>query len=355
MTGSNDSDDLAAFLASGAAHNQAGKFEEAAADFRRGLALATDASSGAGPEQSEAAFGLAAALRALEDYEEAERIYERALMLDPDPAEPYWELGFTREMLGNEDGAASAYRECLAREADHGVARHLLDALTGATTAAAPDDYVTALFDDYAEDFDRSMAVDLQYTVPDTLARKLDEICARPGRGNTAGPTFTRILDLGAGTGLTGFAIQQFTADMHAVDLSPEMLALAKARGIYSNTFATGMATFLAAPEKEFPNAHQNYDLLISGDALVYIGDLAPLFRNAGQRLAPGGWFLFTVEAAENEDFVLQDTGRYAHGARYLHTIASEAGFGPGTLDTFTPRRDGGTDIKGLLGAFPIN
>ncbi|MEE2760299.1 MAG: tetratricopeptide repeat protein [Pseudomonadota bacterium] len=352
MTGTNDSNDLTALLASGAAHNQAGEFDEAVADFKRALALASDVSSGPGLEQSEAAFGLAAALRALEDYEEAEPVYEHAFSLDPDPAEPYWELGYTREMLGNRVGAAWAYRECLAREADHGVARHLLDALTGATTASAPDDYVTALFDDYAKDFDRSMAEDLQYTVPDALARKLGEICARPE--NTAGATFTRTLDLGAGTGLTGTAIRKFAADIHAVDLSPEMLALATARGIYSKTFAAGMAAFLAAPEKEFPGAHQSYDLLISGDALVYIGDLAPLFRSAGQRLIPGGWFLFTVEAAENEDFVLQNTGRYAHGARYLRTIAAEAGFHPGTLDAITPRRDGGTDIKGLLGAFPI-
>ena len=77
--------------------------------------------------------------------------------MDPEPAEPYWALGYTREMLGDKRGAAAAYRECLARDASHGVARHLLDALMGTTRSAAPDAYIVALFGDYAEDFERSM------------------------------------------------------------------------------------------------------------------------------------------------------------------------------------------------------
>ena len=135
-------EDMNALIAEGAAANQTGDFESAAAAYRQALRLA--------PENSQAMFGLAAALRALGDYQEAERFYSRALAIDPAPAEPYWELGYTREMLGDNQGAAAAYEQCLARDAGHGVAQHLLDALTGTTSDAAHNDYVAALFDDYS-------------------------------------------------------------------------------------------------------------------------------------------------------------------------------------------------------------
>ncbi len=332
-----------ALIAEGATANQGGDFEGAAAAYRPALHLA--------PENSEAAFGLAAAFRALGDYREAERFYSRALAIDPAPAEPYWELGYTREMLGDNPGAAAAYKECLARDAGHGVARHLLDALTGTTTDAAPDDYVAALFDDYAEDFERSMTEDLHYSVPVSMAAKLAAICGAKVWGPSgAGPAqFHRGLDLGAGTGLTGAAIAAFTGDLDGVDLSSEMLELAKARGIYSQTFVAGMTEFLDEP---MAGAHLHYDLMVSGDALVYVGDLAPLFAGAYRRLNPGGWFLFTVELANGDDFTLRSTGRYAHGPEYLQRSAGAAGFEPVSLEPITPRRDGSHDIQGLLGAF---
>lgn len=336
-------DDVDVLIARGAAANQAGDFEGAAAAYRQALRIE--------PDNSGAVFGLAAGLRALGDYQQAERLYSRALAMDPAPAEPYWELGYTREMLGDNQGAAAAYEQCLARDGGHGVARHLLDALIGATTDAAPDDYVAALFDDYAEDFERSMTEDLHYSVPASMARKLATICTAdaPGQGGSDAPQFARGLDLGAGTGLTGAAIATFAGEWHGVDLSSEMLKLARGSGVYSQTFVAGMTDFLAEP---MAGAHQHYDLMVSGDALVYVGDLATLFAGVHRRLNPGGWFLFTVELANAGEFVLQSTGRYAHGAEYLRKSAAAAGFQPGSLEPITPRRDAGHDIQGLLGAF---
>ena len=70
--------------------------------------------------------------------------------------------------------------------------------------------------------------------------------------------------------------------------------------------------------------------------------------------LNAGGWFLFTGETARQGDFALQSTGRFAHGAGYLRTLAAANRFAPGSLDPITPRRDGSHDIQGLLGAFQI-
>ncbi|MAF49727.1 MAG: hypothetical protein CMM10_15835 [Rhodospirillaceae bacterium] len=333
---------LDAGIALGAAYNQQGEFEAAAAAYRRILNL--DAG------HTEATFGLASALRASGDYEQAEPYYERALAMHPGPAEPYWELGFTREMLGRKAAAIEAYEACLARDPDHGVARHLLDALTGTTSARAPADYVAALFDDYAEDFERSMAEDLHYAVPGSIADKITEIC-ETRRRIAKTPSFARVLDLGAGTGLTGAAIGHLAGELHGVDLSPKMLELANRGGLYDRAFVADMAAFLnPPPQGEYRGAFPNYDLIVSGDALVYLGDLAPVFAGAAGRLNPGGWFLFTVELLPEGAYALQSTGRYAHSTGYIRETASGAGFKLDSLDPITPRRDGTRNIEGLLG-----
>jgi len=178
------------------------------------------------------------------------------------------------------------------------------------------------------------------------MVAKLAEICA-PIRARPGAPHFHRALDLGAGTGLTGASIGPYAGEMHGLDLSPEMLELANRSGVYSRTFVAGMTDFLTDPPA---GAHRSYDFIVAGDALVYLGDLAPLFTGAVRRLNPGGWFLFTVEALAAGDFTLQTTGRYPHGAEYIRVLALDAGFEPGNLDRITPRRDGA--VTGLLGCF---
>ena len=71
-------------------------------------------------------------------------------------------------MSGDKEGAEIAYRSCLAQHPDHGMASHLLAAMTGAKTIRAPKNYVRDLFDDYAETFDKDLVSDLNYVVPPT-------------------------------------------------------------------------------------------------------------------------------------------------------------------------------------------
>src|SRR3546814_7690729 len=97
------------------------------------------------------------------------------------------------------DLAVAAFSRYLALSPDdrHGALPHL--ALLGAAPApdALPVAYVTALFDEYAPRFERSLLVDLGYRGPEQV---LDAVAAIRG----AAAAFSAVLDLGCGTGLVG-------------------------------------------------------------------------------------------------------------------------------------------------------
>ena len=100
----------------------------------------------AAPSNPDALFGLAAVLRVTEYYVDAVSFYERGLEAEPDRTEAYWELAYSREMTGNKNGAEVAYKLCLESHPDHGMATHLLAAMTGAKTPRAPKNYIRDLY-----------------------------------------------------------------------------------------------------------------------------------------------------------------------------------------------------------------
>ncbi|MGA7655792.1 MAG: tetratricopeptide repeat protein, partial [Methylocella sp.] len=93
---------------------------------------------------------------------------------------------------GRKEAAIRLGEALLERVPDDPVIGYHLDALRGHAYERAPCNYVKASFDKYAPDFDRHLVDVLGYRVPDKLYPLLVE----------TGLTFSRILDLGCGTGL---------------------------------------------------------------------------------------------------------------------------------------------------------
>src|SRR5690606_20651824 len=106
------------------------------------------------------------------------------------------------------------------------------------------------------------------------------------------------------------------------VDLSPEMLARARARGCYDELHVSDIVSAMeASPEP--------IDLLTAGDVFVYIGDLEPVLRAASRALRPGGLFAFSterLEATTGPGFKLLSTARYAHRPEYVRELADRFG-----------------------------
>ena len=295
---------------------------EAAACFERALALK--------PGLAEAWLGLGHALHQARRYDDALAAFGRA----PELAEAW--LGRARALrrLRRMEEAIGAYRQALAQGGDGEVIRYYLASLGAETApAAAPRRLVSTVFDSYSDRYDQHVLGALRYQTPDLLfaatvrllpARKLD------------------VLDLGCGTGLLGARFHPFARALTGVDISANMIKLARRRQIYHDLVCGELIEFLQGRSGEL-------DLAVAADVLVYFGDLAPVFREVRRSLRDGGLFAFSVEAGEQGDFVLRSTLRYAHSAAYLRQLSQDHGFAVETIDTKVLRQEDGNDVVGHL------
>ena len=258
-------------------------------------------------------YGLA--VRGLHDYAAAALWFARAAKGDPALPDVYLNLGFVLAELGRRDDAIAALRSAVERAPASAAARHMLASLDGSNPAAPPIDYVRALFDEYAPRFERELTVDLGYRVPQILRGLID--AARPA------VTFQRALDLGCGTGLSGIAVKDRVTEIVGVDVAKAMIAEARAKKVYTALFSMEIAAYLASNDAR----RKPFDLVLAADVFIYVGKLDEIFATLAQRMAFNALFAFSVEGHDGDDFVLCESGRYAHGVAYIERLAAEHGF----------------------------
>ena len=264
---------------------------------------------------------------------------EQSLERAPDWPPALFALGEARAKLGDAIGAAEAFRASLAADSADalGAAARLALLGEGEPPRDLPRAYVARLFDDYALRFNRHLVEQLAYRGPALIAAAID--AAAPGR------RFARALDLGCGTGLAGAALRARVERLEGVDLSPVMLAKARQRGHYDALEAADMVVHL----RRFGAA---FDLIVAVDALVYCGDLQPVFVAAAAALAPSGLFAFTIEAFDGEGYRLRETMRFAHAPAYVEASAAAAALSRLFVEAAAARREKGADVAGLTAVY---
>ena len=247
------------------------------------------------------------------DYDAAIAHFGRAVSMDAESRDAVWGLAEAWHYKEDADNAREWYVRYLELAPGDPEASHMIAALSeGRPPSRAGDAYVRALFDNFAEDFDRILVDDLGYKVPGLLH---DAVTAALPEG--AGGL--NVLDAGCGTGLAGEKFQALARRLEGIDLSREMIKQARARGIY-DSLRVGELTHL------LNSTRARYDLIVAADVLVYLGDLAPVLTAAASALARGGLLAFTVERHDGAGFALTASGRYAHNTDYVRQTAETAG-----------------------------
>lgn len=271
------------------------------------------------------------------DYRAAVELFEQAIERAPSWPTAYWSLGKARRELGDLTGAAAAFRECLRVDPSDmlGASLALAELDAAVTIDAAPHAYVKALFDAYAEAFDKALVERLDYSTPQRLAAAIRTAREGPGR-------FVRALDLGCGTGLAGEAIVADVAWLEGVDLSDGMIAEARNKGVYDKL---DVADLMAALHQRA----EQYDLILAADVLIYFGDLAKVFSALSARLQPSGLVAFSVEKGGGADWSVQPSLRFAHSADYVAKVVRAAGLDLVSVEEAALRKDRGADVAGLL------
>lgn len=241
--------------------------------------------------------------------------------------------------LGRTDEAADILETAIPDDVDGLFGARLKLAALGRlpVPATPPVAYVRGLFDDYADRFDKALVDGLAYRVPWLLAERL----AVAGRLTGRASGFARALDLGCGTGLMADALSGRAGHLTGVDLSPEMVAHAEAKGMYDALAVDDVVSYVRSNTGP-------WDLVTAADVFVYLGALEAVFAAVSGKLAPGGVFAFSCERGE-ADYVLRESLRYAHGEDYLRRLAAQNGLRVLTVDREILRMDRGKPVDGLL------
>ena len=304
-----------------------GQVDEALASRTRALALA--------PADPEVALEQAVALM------QSGRVAESAAALlalvreRADDAQAWAWLGRARLRLGEAASAREAFERARMLAPDDAVVAHFLASLRGELPDRVEDDYIQQLFDDFADRFELTLVDRLGYSVPARLAAVLRAQGAQAARS---------VLDLGCGTGLMAVELARDGRMIDGVDLSPRMLEHARAKGVYRELVAAEIGAFLAQARG------RSWELIVAADVFVYVGSLAPMFAAVRDRLAPGGWFAFSLESSAGEGVeLLPATGRYRHAPAAAVRELEFAGFVGIVREPLVIRHEVGQPVAGEL------
>jgi predicted TPR repeat methyltransferase len=282
------------------------RFPEATEAFAKAVETA--------PNLAEGHLNYAAMLRRSNRLPEAAASFRRAVELNPMLSLAHLHLGTALYLMGLHDEARQAYANWLQIEPDNPIAKHMGAANgAGAVPSRASDEFIRVSFDNMAAAFDEKMA-SLNYCAPELLADAIAKRLKPDGALD--------VLDAGCGTGLCGPILLPYARHLCGVDLSLPMIECATQRNLYHQLVAGELTEFLFSHP-------QAYDLIVSGDTLIYFGSLDQVMQAVSSALRPEGVFAFTLERLdqpEDRDFYLNPHGRYSHRESYVRQVLQDAG-----------------------------
>jgi predicted TPR repeat methyltransferase len=260
--------------------------------------------------------------------------YQTAIKLDPVYVAAHNNLGIALERQGERHAAVKSFKQACKLDPENASIRHILAALSGQHTASAPNDFVEGLFDDYAVRFDQSLVDQLKYNVPKLIAELVLKQQSETPLGS--------IIDLGCGTGLAGVELKGFCKEIEGIDLSQKMLAKARQKNVYSKLNHTGIIEYLT-------EAPLDFDLFLSTDVFVYVGELSEVFRLIKSRNKRPGRLAFSTEHTKKADFFLETSGRYSHSKSYIDSLCNKFDYRLLNFSTIDLRKSGSEFITGGL------
>jgi predicted TPR repeat methyltransferase len=308
-----------------------GRFEEAEASYRAAIA--------ADPNHPDVYHNLAVVFERTGRMQDALEAHCKHITLRPRQPDAHRHLAIAYAILGEHEKAVAVCEEWVRNCPDDPRARHALAAHSGRDVPLrAANDYVEAVFDDFAESFEAKLAR-LEYRAPTLVGDAVAAAVPAPQRT-------LDVLDLGCGTGLCGPLLAPFARRLVGVDLSQGMMNYAREKQVYDELVHAELTAYL----QQQPPA--SVDVIVTADTLVYFGALEPVAAAAAAALRPGGVLVFTVEEATQPEhaaaYVLQRHGRYAHGESYVSRVLTDAGLRP-HIGRGELRFESGLPVAGLV------
>lgn len=268
------------------------------------------------PNNIDALYHLGVIASALAKADIAKDYFSKVIELKPEHANSHHNLATAYLHLEKRDLALNHFEKALALEPNNQTAAHMVAAIRGETLpSGAPIGFTRALFDQYAYSYDEHVKKQLSYQVPTLLRQAIAPYSHLK--------TDWLTLDLGCGSGLCAPYFADLATHLTGVDLSPNMLELAKRHGGYDTLVCNDALSYLNTQKPA------TFNLIIAADVFVYFGSLDEIFSACKRVLKIDGYFTFSIETLQDDDkdYQLTSTGRYAHRPTYIKALLPQCGF----------------------------
>ncbi len=244
----------------------------------------------------------------LKSWNNAKQNFLKAFNMNSKKALYAYNIACCEYELNNEKEAIIFLEKAIDLNPNYEQATHLLSSLNGNNVEKAPSNYVEELFDNYAENFENHLVKKLKYST-----KRVRDIILKFSNKKT----FKSVLDLGCGTGLVGLEIKKFSKKLTGVDISKKMIDKASSKKIYDVLVCKELVSYLKENKL-------NHDLIIASDVLTYFGKCDEIFEliknnNHFKKTI----FAFTTEHTEEQNYILDVSGRFKHSYEYIENLCS--------------------------------
>lgn len=279
---------------------------------------------------------LARDLQHTGQHAKAVAVYDSVLQAVPADAESL--LGRAQALIemGEKERALADIGALLAVDPSNEEYRYWNELAQGGTPARQPAAMVRQLYDTMADLYDQRVVAGLKYKLPREVGKQIQALYP---------DNKLNILDLGCGTGLLGACLGRIDGFLIGVELSRKMIEQAGKHGVYDRFHNVDLLDAL----QETPAGL--YDVITALDVFIHVGDLGAAIADAFRVLRDGGHFIFSCEAAADDEaaLVLRPSQRYAHRAADIEAQCRAAGFKEVSLEPMPLRYEGGEPVQGFL------
>ena len=284
------------------------------------------------PNYISALNNLAVIYMDLENYQEGLSLLQKVISLDKNNYLANKNAGLLYTKLEDSEKAKIFIENALKYNKHDDELNFIYDSVNNKTPKNAPLGYVESLFNNYAKNFERSLTKELDYKFP-------KKMCEFVIDRNDIPNNFDNAIDLGCGTGLSGEVFRDYVDFFTGVDLSNNMLDIAKKKKIYDELLTGDICNILEKSTKK-------YNLFIVADVFIYIGELQDVFSQIKNRSEEGAAIIFSTEHLEDGDYRLVKQ-RYRHSKNYIEKILKQNNFNLIDFKTEKLRKDKNSYITG--------
>lgn len=269
---------------------------------------------------------VALVLKDMQDYEGALDLLLNAFLKTPENTDISANMAETLVLLFQEKPEeALKIAKLWQKNAPNNVfAAHTLNAFEN-KPCSDDKSYAEVLFNLFAPLYDERLK-QIEYNILNKIKELPFEI-----KGN--------VLDLGCGTGSAASELKKAHSTWTGVDISENMLSIARQKNMYNTLVKSDIVTFLKTNTAK-------YDCILCLDTLPYIKDIEAVIEGAfPSRL------IFSIEKADKntKTFNLSPFGRYQHNPQYVESLLKKAGYRNTQTHDLILRKENGKNVEGFL------